>query len=462
MAALCIVFNHYAVWALPIDSSHLPHFAENVFNLAYYGMTIFFVLSGFVIAYNYSSLDWRARPWRSSLEFLVYRFARLYPLLFVFIIFIIWYHPNVFDPGLLNGEGSLRGEVMRHLTMVQSSYPHRDSAGNLVIDGPFFVAWSIGTEFSLYLSFVVMMVMGCCCLGRPLSFGMLACYAAAASAILLFWSFQNGSGLFTPMPAEMYYRWLFDVSPYYRALEFCIGMAAYLLFDRRLEEDGNAAIAFLQRRGSTIGFLILLSTYVATFTGRLHPQYYETKLWAALGVLFILQASAATNLINAVLSSKPLVLVGEVSYSLYLFHFLAPNIITRHYGWDVFAWKAELVFFINLAMSIFLSLAIACGLYRLVEVPSRRYIRNAWWYMAAHVLEGPAVRRAEIQTQGGFVESERLPVTGPLAVCKGQFRIAPDAAMQEDAHLSRTGVRCATETPAAGLAGQGGIPFRRR
>lgn len=51
-----------------------------------YGMTLFFTLSGFVMAYNYFDLQWDRAPVRSTMRFAWLRFSRLYRLLFVFLI----------------------------------------------------------------------------------------------------------------------------------------------------------------------------------------------------------------------------------------------------------------------------------------------------------------------------------------------------------------------------------------
>ena len=64
-------------------------------NLAYFGMSLFFVLSGFVIEYNYAGLFARERLSVATYNFFVARFARLYPLyiLTIFLTMPIFPHP---------------------------------------------------------------------------------------------------------------------------------------------------------------------------------------------------------------------------------------------------------------------------------------------------------------------------------------------------------------------------------
>src|SRR5260370_14849385 len=64
--------------ATPMGKELVPHFA-------YFGMSAFFVLSGFVIHYNYEA-QIRDEGWRGFANFLVARFARLYPLYIVCVL----------------------------------------------------------------------------------------------------------------------------------------------------------------------------------------------------------------------------------------------------------------------------------------------------------------------------------------------------------------------------------------
>jgi peptidoglycan/LPS O-acetylase OafA/YrhL len=57
-------------------------------------MSIFFTLSGYVIALSYAHWNWRERPGFNLVRFFFYRFARLYPAFFVFAILIIVRSPS--------------------------------------------------------------------------------------------------------------------------------------------------------------------------------------------------------------------------------------------------------------------------------------------------------------------------------------------------------------------------------
>jgi peptidoglycan/LPS O-acetylase OafA/YrhL len=51
IAALFVVITHYFVWVAPYNVGTVPHAFAWIFETSDLGLTIFFVLSGFVIFY---------------------------------------------------------------------------------------------------------------------------------------------------------------------------------------------------------------------------------------------------------------------------------------------------------------------------------------------------------------------------------------------------------------------------
>ena len=85
VAAFSILFLHAVDWCIPFTDTNLPIAIANWVGV--YGMPLFFVLSGFVIHYNYALL-FRDRPYAgASRNFFAARFARIYPLYFFFFLF---------------------------------------------------------------------------------------------------------------------------------------------------------------------------------------------------------------------------------------------------------------------------------------------------------------------------------------------------------------------------------------
>ena len=91
VAALTVLIAHAADGAFSYNGVRVLH--DNLVYLAYFGMSIFFVLSGFVIYYNYAR-TFQSGSWvLNAYEFAVARFARLFPLYALVVVFLLDYVP---------------------------------------------------------------------------------------------------------------------------------------------------------------------------------------------------------------------------------------------------------------------------------------------------------------------------------------------------------------------------------
>jgi peptidoglycan/LPS O-acetylase OafA/YrhL len=136
IAALRVVWNHYFHWCSPYPSATAPGELDWLFGTSDFGMTLFFVLSGFVITYNYAHLDWRGDPLGSFKRFAWLRFSRLYPVLLLFLLMSLYDRPrpHQFD-----------WWTLLHVLSVQSWAPFTLD-GAVTIRSQFGLAWSISAE----------------------------------------------------------------------------------------------------------------------------------------------------------------------------------------------------------------------------------------------------------------------------------------------------------------------------
>ena len=149
VAALLVVIGHFSVWAVVTPRTEVPAWIAQLGGAAPgIGMSIFFTLSGYVIALSYSNWDWRARPGFNLTRLFFYRFARLYPAFFVFAAMIILRSTALQDLS----DPAVQSYLVPHLLLWQSWLPVK-YAGALVADDAFHVSWSLGTECGLYLLF---------------------------------------------------------------------------------------------------------------------------------------------------------------------------------------------------------------------------------------------------------------------------------------------------------------------
>lgn len=138
---LLVVFFHFEPFALP------PFLYSNfLIRESWIFVNFFFVLSGFVIAYNYNHFSSRKELW----SYMKKRFIRLYPLLFytVILYFAVDVASNYLFPGFVENVDSFSSLLQRLFDslLFMNSTPILGSTGGM--NGP---SWSISAEMIAYL-----------------------------------------------------------------------------------------------------------------------------------------------------------------------------------------------------------------------------------------------------------------------------------------------------------------------
>src|SRR5690349_3144793 len=148
-AAMLVAGGHYA------SIMGQGTFPETLTSFTGLGMTLFFVLSGFVIHYNYYSTIPERGGTRS---FAVARFARLYPLYFILFVFdftYTWVTARSACGHAGDGGAQWLG-LISYLTLTQSwFYAVICNASMIYQYGPVSaVSWSISVEVFFYVAYV--------------------------------------------------------------------------------------------------------------------------------------------------------------------------------------------------------------------------------------------------------------------------------------------------------------------
>ncbi|HEY8054710.1 MAG TPA: acyltransferase [Terriglobales bacterium] len=329
LAALAVLVFHFSAPVRDRFPSPLRLWARN----GYLGVALFFILSGFVLAYNYfpqarAGAFHRGRFWHA-------RFARIYPvyagaLVLGAVAIALRDHLSLWSAHSL-------ASWLLNLTMIQSFFPAPFNAWNLP-------AWTLSVEAVFYLLFPLAVP-----LHRLRRKGAAAACAALAVCILAVFPLSSDYG-----------HWF---SPLLYLPLFALGMLL-----ARLHELG---IHPHPRLWPLAGLAVLL---VMAWNPPL-PRLYPISALLC-GALILGLASARRSW----LSTRPLRVLGEASYGLYILqmpvwlflgHFWT-SAIRR--GWLPPAWHTStMVFFAaNLACAIALSLVS----YYCLERPARGYLRR--------------------------------------------------------------------------------------
>jgi peptidoglycan/LPS O-acetylase OafA/YrhL len=109
------------------------------------GVSLFFVLSGFVLTHRYVNRGEREKGWVTG--YLRRRIARIYPLYLVGLILVL---PFLWLPALGPRPGDTLAAIVANLLLVQAWIPH------LAVFWYGSLAWSVGAEAFFYVMFPVM------------------------------------------------------------------------------------------------------------------------------------------------------------------------------------------------------------------------------------------------------------------------------------------------------------------
>ncbi|HLN11086.1 MAG TPA: acyltransferase [Xanthobacteraceae bacterium] len=350
IAALWVVLYHYAQ---DFPSLHSEH-ASRLIGGGYLAVDLFFLLSGFVMTHVYWDSFARAVEWKSYAGFLQARVARLYPLHLVILLLFVataltanaaqFAARGTAEPIPLEGARSLAA-FLANLVMLQGIH-----ASVLSWNYP---AWSISVEFMAYLLLPALLLL----LYRV----PMAAKAALTSVPVeaLGWLAHVTRGDFNQWDGPLA---LLRCGP-----EFVLGIVLYRIWRthaaRRIcRSDAVFALAFA---------VVLLCLQFRA------PDMAVVALFPLLLLVAVSNESIAARVLNAPL----LVWLGEMSYALYLFHNLVQYATKRMLGGASIGDSAQLTSCQSLllcAVMAAVSLLLAALAHRRIEVPGRRYLRDAF------------------------------------------------------------------------------------
>jgi peptidoglycan/LPS O-acetylase OafA/YrhL len=154
LAALSVAFAHGWVHLVKYDPPDaVAGWAQTI---AAFGMTMFFVLSGFVIHYNYRRLV-TTQGWAGVGAFIWARFARLYPLFLMVLALDVLLGRKLHDfmAGSVVGFTEVLRALPYYFTFVQSwvYVPFSENSLIYVAGEDLPLTWSISTEWFFYLAY---------------------------------------------------------------------------------------------------------------------------------------------------------------------------------------------------------------------------------------------------------------------------------------------------------------------
>ena len=367
IAAGTVLFSHgYFYLLLFQESSRVTAYNAPFVALANVGMTLFFVLSGFVIHYNYGfsvSLPGGLRA------FFVARFARLYPLfLLVFVISTVEAFRSV------DGQVDLLGPIPLYLTFTQSwwFWVFGDRTASEAYSNATGLMWSLSTEAFFYLSYPLLAPLLRRLVGTRLV--VIGCIVAVIGAGLAYelteyrGYLDNWAALYTgnPQAAHVFSHWLIYNSPWIRIFEFLIGAVTAQFAMTTKADPARAMIA------GSAALAVIVVAYVCSNAARLPLSGAITTCVAGPFGIVMGASVVKGQVFSRILSNRWMVLGGEASYSLYLLHYW----VMHNLGHRLADNQSLVIRFVLFVILMLVSVAVARLSYLIYERPMIRVVRR--------------------------------------------------------------------------------------
>jgi peptidoglycan/LPS O-acetylase OafA/YrhL len=366
LAAFFVLVGHGTPMMLKLTPN--PQLVINVTNcFLEVGMELFFVLSGFVIHYNYADVGRLPRP-QNLAKFYIARFARIYPLYLLFLTLQL-----VLNGGALRALWFYLGLTQSWVYIIIRGVPligHLSSA----------ITWSISTEWFFYCLYPIVTWL----LARTryrLTAALVLTALALLGLVLAVFIFLHAQEVDAfaqaawGKPGDFFFTWLIAFSPVGRLPPFLIGIATAHIFITRYHQPVGEA----ERR---LG-MVLLTLALVCASSMCGAQSLGNP-YVGLSALFVYSLSIAVvifccaryrSLFSRILSVPLLIVCGDASYSIYLFH---ETILEMTGVRGILPWTLFNVFYVGarFAAAVLITIAFSAVMYRVYEAPARAATRT--------------------------------------------------------------------------------------
>jgi peptidoglycan/LPS O-acetylase OafA/YrhL len=278
--AFMVLMSHFIIFS----KSEAP-FLYHLFYEGYVGVSFFFVLSGFILAYSYQERFISGSVGKRT--FYISRIARIYPMHVVCVLIYIWIRKD------FPVDSHYIATLFKYLSLTQAYTELQQPTFNAA-------SWSLSCELFFYLLFPFIIAW----LSKSRR-SLIACFGlfVAVVAVVTFRSESNE-----------FYDWLLYISPYFRIVDFGIGIVLFNICRSGVFNKWRKRIPPTPLELSAI--LLSVVFYCAAYY---IPQAYRHAMWYWVPISFLIYVFYyQAGRISKFLSTKTWVLLGEISFSFYL------------------------------------------------------------------------------------------------------------------------------------------------
>jgi peptidoglycan/LPS O-acetylase OafA/YrhL len=362
VAALLVFVHHYSGLPPGIVQFRLQALAVE----GHVGVSIFLVLSGFLIALAYYTHLQEGRF--SYLDYLVKRFARIIPLYWVLLGITFW----------LRGQDPLSVDALLNWSLLHGYFEALRFSGVMT-------SWTLTVEFTFY-GIAPLVFFTCLLVSRGHS---PVAALLRIAGVLLAWTvglMLLGYVLLQVVIGAQWFYGAFMGHPYYLAIytifgrffEFAVGILSALIYMRYRESIlRQPALLWTIISSGCVLIIILLIVQMNLYAGITFQAgniittgwYFNYPIAVVTGIL-IVSLTHERSPFTVVLSRAPFVYLGRISYALYLLQGtpiagLTQNLLNLQHP--------------SFLLTFYVALNIVAALfYELIEKPSRAAVLWLW------------------------------------------------------------------------------------
>jgi|SRR5579862_1079243 len=347
LAAIHVILFHLKVEGLLTGGTW---FYQNFAGIGYIGVNFFFVLSGFILVYTHAAGDLDpSRFWKA-------RFARIYPAyllsLAVTAPFFLFALRHLDLPFFAWSQRHLVLAACLTLSLLQAWIPQGALTWNPV-------CWSLSVEAFFYSMFPFLLRWTRALPGRKLLFW-IGTFSLTSLAISVAYILVHPDGLAKINSSETTLLWknVLSFNPLLRLPEFLVGVLIGRLFLTRKIDARLGSICVLG--GSAA--IVVITLLATTIPNPLISAGFLSPAFAAI-IFGVAQQPRWTQF----LTFRPLVLLGEASYSLYLLHSFVMS--------NAFNAMPYLPHGMRVALSVAAAIGASLASYEFIEEPARKLLR---------------------------------------------------------------------------------------
>ena len=299
------------------------HLKFEIFQNGYLGVDVFFVISGYVITSRLYE-DFKVNKTISLKNFFIKRFKRIYPILLVFL-FTTFIIITILSP-LENFNNRINTLLFALLGISNFFYLFSDKGYfDTIFDDPLNHTWSLGVEEQFYIFFPISFLILIYFFRNNFKF--ISYFFITLILLGIIFTFSNQDDVK-----------LTFYSPLFRFWQFLFGSVIFLIS------------LYSDYKNKYLSYFFILGVFLISLSGNFFDNFQKVLLVTIFSSLLLFFSKDKFFFSNNLLSKYILVL-GNISYSFYLWHLPIIYFYDLYYDESIF--RAPIIFFISILISNF-------------------------------------------------------------------------------------------------------------